>query len=113
MLICYSQACQNTNNPTKLMKNSKTDVIIMITINLSCKKLSSLLISMILNKEPLRYGTAMKLGLIVTVDIASPYEITSSFKLNEWRKFKMKKEHHCGACYFYLLDLMGNVSCHP
>ena len=50
MLICYSQACQNTNNPKKLTKKSKTHVIIMITISLYYNKLSSILISMISNK---------------------------------------------------------------
>ena len=83
MLICYSQACQNTNNPTKLTKKSKTHVIIMITISLYCNKLSSLLISMISNKEPLRYGTTMELGLIPTEDGARSYLLTSYFRVNK------------------------------
>ena len=48
------------------MKNSNNHVIVMITMNLSCKKLSSLLISIISNQGPIMYGTEMNLGLIST-----------------------------------------------
>ena len=89
MLLCYSQACQNTKNPTNLTNKSKTQVIMMITINLSCKKLSSLLISMISNQEPLVYGTAMNLGLIPTEDGPRSSVLTSYFEVNECGKCKL------------------------
>ena len=47
------------------------------------QKKSPLLISMISNQDPIRYGTAVNLGLIPTEDGASSYVLTSYFKLNE------------------------------
>ena len=113
MLLCYSQACQNTKNPAKLMKNSKTHVIMMITINPSWKKWSILLISMISNQDPLMCETVMKLGLIPTEDGARSYVLTSSFKVNARGKCKLENKHHSGAHYLSLPDLMGNDLCHP
>ena len=69
----------------------------MIKIDLFFKKLSSLLISMISNQEPLRYGTEMKLGLIPTEYGARSSVLTSSFKMNECAKCKLENEHHYGA----------------
>ena len=113
MLLCCSQEFCNTKNPTKLTKNLKTHVIRMITINLSSKKWSPLLISMISNQDPLRYGTAMKLVLIPTEDGARSSLLTSYFKVNECGKCKMENEHHSIAHYLSLPELLGNASCHP
>ena len=89
MLLCYSKVCQNTKKPTNERKNSKTHVIIIITINLSFKKVSSLLVSMISNQEPIMYGTVMKLGLIPTEYGKSLSILTSYFKVNEYGKCKL------------------------
>ena len=51
--------------------------------NLSCKKWSSLLISIISNQEPLRYGTAMKLSLILPEGGTRSSVITSYFKVKK------------------------------
>ena len=113
MLLCYSEACQNTKKPTKLRNNSKTHVIMMIKINPSCKKRSPLLISMISSQEQIRHGTAMKLGLIPTEDGTRSYVLTSSFKMKKCGKCKLENEHRSGARYLSLPKLMGNASCHP
>ena len=89
------------------MKNLKTHVIMMKIIHLSCKTLSSLLTLMISNQEPLRYVTAMKLGFIPTEGGTRSYVLTSYFKVNECEMFKMEKDHHSGARYLSLPDLMG------
>ena len=112
-LICYSKACQNTNKPTNLPKNSKTHLIMMITINLSCKKISSLLISIIPDQEKLRYVTTMNLGLIPTEDGKRSCVLTSSFKVDKCGKWKLENEQHSGARYQSLSELMVNDSCHP
>ena len=46
------------------------------------QKISSLLISIISNQEPLRYGAVMKLGLIPTEYGARSSVLTNSFKAN-------------------------------
>ena len=84
----------------------------MKTINISCKKRLSLLISMIPNQEPRRYGTAMKFGLIPTEGGTKSSVITSSFKVNECGRWNLEREHHSGARYLSLPELMGNDSCH-
>ena len=113
MLLCYSQAYKNTKKPKKLTKNSKTQVIMMITINLYCKKISSLLISIISKQEPLMYGTTMNLGLIPTEYGERSSVLTSYFKVNECEKCKLQNKHHYGAHNLYLPELMGNASYHP
>ena len=87
--------------------------MMMIKINLSYKKRPSLLISMISNQEPLRYGPAMKLGLIPTKYGARSYALTNNFEVNECGKCKLENKHHYGARSLYLPNLMGNASCHP
>ena len=52
---------------------------------------------MISNQETLRYGTAMKLGLISTEDGARSSVLTIYFKVNECEKFKLKNDHHYGV----------------
>ena len=69
----------------------------MITINLSFKKGSPLLISIISNQDPLRYGTAMNLGLIPREDGSRSYVLTISFKVNKHGKWKLENEHHSGT----------------
>ena len=113
ILLCYSQVCQNTKSPKKLTKNSDTHAIRMIKINLSYKKLSYLLISMISNQDPLSYETTMKLGLIQTEDGSRSSVLTKSFKVNKNGKYKLENEHNSFACYLSLTEMMGNASCHP
>ena len=84
----------------------------MKTINISCKKRLSLLISMIPNQEPRRYGTAMKFGLIPTEGGTKSSVITSSFKVNKCERCSLDIEHHSGARYLSLPELMGDDSCH-
>ena len=67
---------------------------------------------MISNQDPLRYGTALKLVLIITLDGARSSVLTSYFKMNECGNCKLEKEHHSGERYLSLLDLMGNASFH-
>ena len=74
---------------------------------------SFLLILVISKQEPLRYGTATKLGLIPTEDVSRSSVLTSSFKVNKFVKFKVENNHHYVAHYFSLPKLMGNASCHP
>ena len=66
---------------------------------------------MISNKETLRYGTAMKLVLIPMEDKTKSSIITSYFNVNKRGKQKLDNEHHSGARYFYLTEMMGNASC--
>ena len=54
------------------------------------QKLSSLLISMISNQEPLMFGTTIKLGLILTEDGARLSVLTSYFKVNGCGKCKLE-----------------------
>ena len=92
------------------MKNLKTHVIMMKTINLSCKKRSPLLTSIIPNQDSLRYGTAMKLGLIPTEGGKRSYVLTRSFKVNECGRCKMESEKNSGECYLSLPKLVVNAS---
>ena len=85
----------------------------MKTIKLSCKKLSSLLNSMISNQNPLKYVTAMKLDLISTEYGSMSAVLTSSFKVNECGRWKLESEHHYRARFMSLPEMMGNTSCHP
>ena len=105
MLLCYSQACHNEEIEDSHDNDDKNQPI--------WQKLSSLLISIISNQEPLKYGTAMNLGLIPTEDGARSSVLTSSFKVNEYGKCKLENKHHSGARYLSLPELVGNASCHP
>ena len=97
MLLCYSQACQNTKKLINQTNNSKTHGITTKTINLSCKKRSPLLTSVVFNQDPFRYGTVIKLVLIPTEGGTRSYVITISFKVNECGRYKLESEHYYGA----------------
>ena len=69
--------------------------------------------SMISNQDPLRYVTAMKLGLIPPEDGTSSSVLASSFKVNRCVKCKLDNEHHSVARYLSLPEPIGDASCHP
>ena len=68
---------------------------------------------MISNQELLRYGTVTKFGLIPTEYGTRSSVITSYFKVNKCERCKLESEHHSGACYLSLPDLVVNASCRP
>ena len=71
------------------------------------------MISMMSNQYPLRYVTAMKLGLIPTEYGASSSVLASSFKVKKCGKCKLENKYHCGPNYLSLPNLNVNASCHP
>ena len=68
---------------------------------------------MISNKEPISYGTVIKLGLIPKEYGTISSALKSSFKLNKCGKCKLENEHNSDARYLSLPKLMGNASCCP
>ena len=126
MLLCYSQAYQNTKKPKNWTKNSKTHAKMTKTIKLSWKKYYTFWPQWYPTKLPLlvhlwwldiievrRYVTAMELGLIPKEFGTISSVLTRSFKVRKCGGYKLESKHHSGARYLSLPKLMGNSSCHP
>ena len=113
MILCYPQACQNTEKPTKLTKISKIHVIRMIKINLYCKKM---IIPSYLNDIQPRSTQVWNCDEVgfdpngIWSKVICTYKF---FKVNECGKCKLENEHHYGAHYLSLPKMIGNASCHP
>ena len=60
------------------------------------------------NQDPLRYVTVMKLGLIPMEGVTRSYVLKIYFKLHGRGRCKIDNNHHYGARYLSLPNLMGN-----
>ena len=68
---------------------------------------------MVFDQETLGYVTVMKLGFISMEGGTRLSVVTSYIKVKECGRRKRDSEHHYGACYLSLPEMMGNASCHP